>query len=138
VNLYYEITLAVGTSGTIAAWYIWQTPIGKTAWPIFAGVVALMSIIKPFLKLPEKIEDFSKLHTGYKELFYDLDKQRREIEDYRGLTKESLAASADAQERYKKLALTDEKPNEKLLNTCFEEVKKKTQKFESWYQKFIA
>lgn len=138
INLYYEIVLAVGASGTIAAWYVWQTPLGKAAWPIFAAVVAVLSILKPILKLPEKIEKLSKLQVGYKELYYELDKWKRVMEENKGLTPEVLKASAEAQERYRRLAIEDEAPDDKILTKCFEEVKKRTSAFADWYQKYIA
>jgi hypothetical protein len=138
INLYYEIVLAVGTSGTVAAWYVWQTSLGKTAWPIFGGVVALLSILKPILKLPEKVEKLSKLQTGYTELYYELDRLRRAMEENGGLTSEILTASAAAQERYRKLAIDDEVPDEKLLKKCFAEVKRLTTAFSEWYPRYIA
>ena len=139
VNLYYEIVLAVGTSGTVAAWYVWGTPFGKTVWPIFAGSVALLSILKPILKIPEKIERLSKLQTGYTELFYELEKSKRVMEEQKGLAPGVVESSAAAQERYRKLAMQDETPpNEKLLQKCFSEVKRRTAAFPDWYQKYIA
>lgn len=138
INLYYEIVLAVGTSGTIAAWYLWETPLGKRAWPIFAGGVAILSIIKPILKLPERIEKLSKLQISYTELFYELGKWKRAMEENRGLTSEVLKGSADAQERYRRLAIEDEIPNKALLAKCFQEVKQKTPTFNDWYQKYVA
>jgi hypothetical protein len=138
VNMYYEIALAVGTSGTIAALYIWKTPVGEIAWPIFAGVVALLSIIKPILKLPEKIEKLSKLQIGYTELYYELDKLKRAMEENRGLTQDILKSSAEAQERYMKLAIDDEVPEEKALKKSFQDVNQKTKIFTDWYQESIA
>jgi hypothetical protein len=138
INRFYDVVLAIGTSGTVAAWYVWETPLGKKAWPIFAGVVLILSIIKPILRLPDKQEKLSKLKFGYTELYYELDKWKRAIEENKGLTPKVLKASAEAQERYRRLAIEDESPNKKLLTKCFEEVKRKTPSFTDWYQKYIA
>jgi hypothetical protein len=138
INLYYEIVLAVGTSGTIAAWYVWETPLGKRAWLIFAGVVAVLSILKPILKLTEKIEKLTKLQVGYTELYYELAKWKRTMEENRGLTPEVLKASGEAQERFIRLATDDEVPNPKFLRKCFNEVKRQAPAFGDWYQKYIA
>jgi len=138
VNLYYEIVLAVGTSGTVAAWYVWETGFGKTVWPIFGGTVALLSILKPILKIPERIERLSKLQTGYSELYYELEQSKRTMEEQKGLPPDVLKSSAAAQARYRKLAMEDEVPHEKLLQRCFDEVKRKTAAFPDWYQKYIA
>lgn len=137
-NLYYEIALAIGTSGTVAAWYIWKTPPGNTVWPIIAGLVALLSILKPILNLSKRVEALTKLHVSYTELFYDLDKVKRNIEADCIVTKEILEPYAEAHERIKGLALEDEKPREKLLNKCYEHVESITPPFDQWYQSCIG
>jgi hypothetical protein len=53
-NRYIEIVLAVGTSTAIAAWAIWTlNSWAKVFWAGFSGVITLLAITKPFLKMPE-------------------------------------------------------------------------------------
>ncbi|HEX8138504.1 MAG TPA: hypothetical protein VF544_13130 [Pyrinomonadaceae bacterium] len=137
-NLYYEIGLAIGTSGTVAAWYLWKTPLGAAVWPVIAGAVAVMSILKPLLNLSKRVETYSKLYVGYTELFYDLQQVKKKIEASGSVTDEILEPYAQADERFKKLALEDEKAKEKLLNNCVAYVKKRNPPFEQWYQSHIV
>lgn len=71
-NTAYEIALAIGTSGAIAAWPIWQNGVGQSMWAIFAGSIAILVILKPFLQFSNKIERYSKLYASWGELYYIL------------------------------------------------------------------
>ncbi|MGH8491442.1 MAG: hypothetical protein ACREXS_21930 [Gammaproteobacteria bacterium] len=135
-NFVYEILLAVGASGTVAGWYLWQTPVGKTSWALFAGLVALMSILKPILQVPKAIERYSKLHTGYCDLVYDFRELVDDIQSYGGITQTMRDSLAKAKGRYRDLAPQDDpKPSAKLLRKCQAEVKKKVPSFEEWCPK---
>lgn len=64
-NTVYEIVIAVGTSGTVGSWAIWSEGVGKSTWIVIGAIVALLTVIKPFLKLAERIEQKSTLATKY-------------------------------------------------------------------------
>jgi hypothetical protein len=132
-NLVYEVALAVGASSTVAGWYIWQTPAGKTSWAVFAGVVAVLAIIKPILQLSKEIERYSKLFVGYSDLFYDYRYLVDAIKVKGGITKELRELTPKAENRYKELALQDDpKPSKRLLLSCQREVQKKAAPFRDW------
>lgn len=140
-NLAYDIILAVGASGvgasgTVVSWQLLQTPVGKTSWALFAGLVAIMSILKPILQIPEKIERYSKLHTGYCDLFYDFRELVENVNSTGGITQEMTDSLDRTRKRYRDLALQDEvKPNIKLLRKCQSEVNRKTPLFDEWCPK---
>ena len=135
-NLLYEVVLAIGASGTVAGWYLWQTPSGKTAWALFAGLVAILSILKPILQLPKEIERYSKLHTGYSSLYYDLREHVDEIQNDGGITTTRKTALMEASKRYKDLALQDDpNPSKRLLERCQSEVNRVTPSFDEWHSK---
>ena len=135
-NLLYEVVLAIGASGTVAGWYLWQTPAGKTSWALFAGFVAILSILKPILQLPKEIERYSKLHTGYSALFYDLRDLIDEIQNDGGITPAREKSVAEAQKKYRELALQDDpKPSQRLLRQCQAEVNRLTPSFDDWLSK---
>lgn len=135
-NLVYETLLALGVSGTVAGWYLWQTPAGKTSWALFAGLVAIMSILKPILQVPKAIERYSKLQTGYCDLFYD---QRELVDDIQingGVTEAMTDSLAKSKERYRALALKDDaKFSQRLLRKCQAEVNRRVPSFKDWCPK---
>jgi len=134
-NLAYEIALAIGASSTIAAWSIFHDwAAGKKLWAVYSGLVALLAILKPILQIPSQIERYSKLHVGYKDLFYDLDQMVDDIRAAETITEEMLKTRAAAKKRYKDLALQDEtNVSRKLLEKCFNEVLVEKSVEDFWY-----
>lgn len=133
-NRAYEIIIAIGSSTTVAGWLIWQTEIGKVSWAIFAGIVAVLTIIKPILQLPKEIERYSKLHTGYCDLYYDYRHIVDEVKAGGGITKKLSESTAKAENRYRELALQDdEKPSMRLLRKCQTAVKQRVDSFDKWW-----
>lgn len=125
LNTFYEIILAIGTSTTVAAWTYWNVPGDKNFWTIFAGIIAVLAIIKPFLPLSREIERFSNLHTGYSDLFYDLKRLVDDIKVAKCITKEFVETYKNTDKRYKALALKDDPRHRKRLKAkCEEEVRK--------------
>lgn len=138
-NLVYEIALAVGTSGAVGAWYIWQTATGMVTWAVVGGLISVLAVIKPILQLPKQIESYSKLYVAYSELYYDYKNLIDEVEVAGGLSLAMEETLKAAQGRYKDLALKDEpKPSEKLLQRCQADVNRKVPKFKSWYPEHIG
>ncbi len=74
VNLWYEGILAFGTSATVAAWSIWQEAAGERLWVAIGVVVALLSIIKPVVKLSDEVKRLTSLATKYAALQIDFQK----------------------------------------------------------------
>lgn len=64
--------LALGTSGAVASWALWSTPIGALAWQILAAVVALVTVLRPLFDFPRRIERYSGLFGRYTDLYYEL------------------------------------------------------------------
>jgi len=71
VNFWYEVTLAVGTSGTVAGWAFWKFPIADVVWPVLGGIVSVLAIIKPILGLSSRIEKLTTLFANYSTLLID-------------------------------------------------------------------
>lgn len=139
-NLWYEILLAVGASGSvIAGWYIWKTSVGQPVWAVFSGAVAVLAILKPILQIPAKVERYSMLFTGYAALTYDYKKLTDEIKATRGITPEMRELLSKADERFRELNLKDDpKPKEKLLRECQATVNKHAPNFDVWYPQQTA
>jgi hypothetical protein len=118
-----EISLAVGTSGTIGAWAFWKTGYGQYAWTAVAGLAAILAVLKPILALPKPIERYTKLFAGYSDLYYDLEQISNEVKITGALSRDTLKSYNRALDRFRKLSIDDDaKPDEKLRRKCFEEV----------------
>lgn len=132
-NRYYEIAIAIGTSTAVAGWHVWQTPAGKTVWAFFGALVAVLTIVKPILQLAKDIERYSKLHTGYSDLFYDYRHIIDEVKARGGINKQTAGAAAAAEKRYRDLALQDDpKPLAKLVDECFAAIEARSEPFDKW------
>lgn len=69
LNLGMEIVVAATASGSaVSSWVLWQEPAGKWLWGGLLGIAALISIVKPFIRLDLKIEKYSKLLSEYRSL----------------------------------------------------------------------
>jgi hypothetical protein len=122
-NAIYEGILSLGASGSIAAWSLWRTGAGEHVWAIFAGFVAVLVVLKPFFRLTHKVEQLTKLHTGYGDLHFDLDRVVREINRTKRLSKECIAAADEALSRFKRLAHEAEvNPSSRLLGALQQQV----------------
>lgn len=135
LNDTYEAALAVGASGTIGSWQIWDsTGVGGKLWAAFGGVVALLVVLKPFFRLAQKAERSGRLYVGYKDLYFDLQILIEDIErnDF-VITPEMQAMLTTARNRYKTLALGDEVlPVGRLLRESQQQVNQEIAPFSQW------
>jgi hypothetical protein len=134
-NLTFEIIIAIGTSGVIAGWAIWSsTTFGKYFWPGFAGFVAVLTILKPILQLPLRIERYSKLWSGYNELAFDIGIKIEEVNIKREqmLSLETFRIQCDRRLRDLR-SMDDHKPNIKKLSKCEDNAIKQVPIENLWY-----
>lgn len=133
-NLIYEIILALGASGSVAAgWYIWRTSYGQPVWAVISSLAAALAIIKPILRLPEQVERYSKLHTGYASLTFDYEEIVGKIKELGGITSEMDERINEASSRMKSLGMDDDpQPSEALLRKCQDAIKKVVPAFDDW------
>lgn len=68
-----ELVLAVSApSSAISGLWLWDYEWGKLSWKILAIVAAVVAIIKPLLKLTEKMRKMEESLSGYRALDHDL------------------------------------------------------------------
>lgn len=73
LNSFIEIVLAITTSSSaVAALWFWNTSLGQEIWKYVLVVSAILAIIKPVIKLTEKVQQYEELLTGYRSLENDL------------------------------------------------------------------
>lgn len=137
VNRVYEIVLAVATSGTVAGaiadWSIWQTNYGRTV-TLFAGaVIAIATVIKPVLKLPEEIQRLSTLETSFHSLLLDFRLLIFEIKNKHALTEEILKTYKTTYGKVKELIhKEDPDPPDHIVKLLCEEVKREISVKDLW------
>jgi len=72
-NFFIEIVLAITTSSSaVAALWLWNTSFGKEIWKYVLVLSALLAVIKPIIKLTEKVQQYEEVLTGYRGLENDL------------------------------------------------------------------
>jgi hypothetical protein len=134
INKVYEIVLAIGTSAAIAGWAVFQENPGKTFWAIFSGIVTILVILKPILQIPQDIEYFTNLHTGYRALVVNLRAIVTKIKRQEGLTPQMVEIFDATQKQYEGLSLKEEtKPNRKVLDKYKREVAEEIRASDLWY-----
>ena len=73
LNRVLEIILAVAAPGSaVAMLFIRETSIGKIIWGPLAVVAAFVAVVKPFLKLDERLQQYEKKYNLRSEIFYKL------------------------------------------------------------------
>jgi hypothetical protein len=134
LNLTLDIIVAIGTSGAIAAWNIWQDGPGTFVWKSLASVATLVALIKPFLTLPKEIERYSELVAGWAGVFYDLKQITVKMRTSGAITDEIWCAFEPTQQRVKELGVKDDPNiNKRLQRRCFEEIKQQIPSDALWW-----
>ena len=121
IHLLFEITIAIGTTGSIAAWAVWKSSWGEYAWVAITGLATLLAVVKPILAPAKRIEICTRQHQGWLSLYYAVDKLLLSIRQETGWTKETRKRFDTIYDRSVQLHQEDEKcPNERLVRRCFD------------------
>jgi len=138
-NLTIECCLAIGTSGAIGAWAIWNDSIGMHIWAVMTGCVTLLAILKPILQFSAHIERYSKLHSSYSVLFHDIKRLVSDIDMNGSVTQDIVKSLRHAEERFKSLAPDDDpNPSKTLLEKYYNEVIAEIPAQDLWGYNLIA
>jgi hypothetical protein len=134
LNTGIDIGLAIAAPSAAGSWAIWQSGLGAYVWTVIAAVGGLVAIVKPFLQLPQKVDQYSKTRTGYSDLYFDLLQLARDVSATRNITEaEWNDKYVDASTRFQKLAADDDPvEKEKLLDRCVEAARKEIERENFW------
>lgn len=139
VNLVMDIVVAIGTSGAVAAWNIWQHGQATLVWKTLAAIATLVAIAKPFLNLSKKIERYSELVTGWAATFYDIRHLTVRIRTSNVIDQNTWAEFETAQQRVKELGIKDDPSvNRQLQRQCFDEIKQRLPSESLWWPEDIS
>jgi hypothetical protein len=128
-----EVILALTASGTVGGWAIWTSGWGTLTWKVLGCISTALAVLKPVLGLSKQIELYSKVYTGYSNLFFDLKSLVNDVQSTHSITSESRKTAKLAQDRYKSLAVQiDVPPKKKLLKKCMDEVNQQIPTGDLW------
>ncbi|MDE2166103.1 MAG: hypothetical protein KGJ66_07175 [Alphaproteobacteria bacterium] len=112
-----EFILAITASGTgIGSWEAFQAGIGHDVWVALATASALIAILKPIVKLADRVERYAKLHGEYSKLFATLQSVAGQVRMNQSFTPELQKVHQTAQATFSKLADDDDpSPSARVL-----------------------
>lgn len=125
VNLVMEFMIAAfASSSAVAGFALWSSETGKVAWQLLAAVAATLAILKPLLRLTDKIKLLEEIIAGYRVLEHDLRKIEISIKQRRVYDEELRVRFAAALDRMDELASKNDENHvdRKLKRRCQEEV----------------
>ncbi len=80
IEFYCEVALAItASSSAIAALPVWTSPGGHTVWGVLTTITAVIAVVKPFLKLSDRMKVYENLCGQYRRLVGDLMHLKRDI-----------------------------------------------------------
>jgi len=121
LNSFIEIVLAITTSSSaVAVLWLWNTPLGQDIWKYAVVVSAILAVIKPVIKLTEKVQQYEEVLTGYRGLENDIKiivVQINQSKKYGTLHRTKLLEALTRQGELLKKS-PEAKPEKKLLDKC--------------------
>jgi hypothetical protein len=118
-----KIFVAVTTSGTVAAWGVWQDL--EWVWKILSGISAVFAISMPILGYPKLIETMSELAGKWGELRIEYEDMYLIVNGQTHDAKAMLNSYRKLRNATKELEYKETKTSldKKLVKKCYEEVK---------------
>lgn len=127
LNSFIEIILAITTSSSaVAVLWLWNTTLGQEIWKYVLVISAVLAIIKPVIKLTEKVQQYEEVLTGYRGLESDLKiivVQIKQSKRYGAPHKTKLVEAVARQGELSKKS-PEAKLESKLENKCKAQVEK--------------
>lgn len=130
INYCIEIPLALFASSAVGGLAFWGTFTGGILWNFLGVCAAIMAVIKPFLKLPERIEQRGKMLADYCSIENDLEiitkliyQDRKYDEKLRRRYLRALEKKGKIRDKY--VGTSYMKNSEKIVNRCRERIDKR-------------
>ena len=122
----WEVMIALGTSSAIASWAFWKESLGEYAWLALSAVATILAILKPIFNWAKDIERYGKLFAGHGDVLFDLERLAQRASATQTFDKAARDRYDEVIVRYGKLfAEDDPSPNRKLVESCYEDVKRR-------------
>jgi hypothetical protein len=123
-NLLMEIFIAVGATGSgVAGFAVWQMNGGKFVWGVISGASIILAIVKPLLRLTERVEGYAKLYGEYTSAFERMKILVDDIQIERALSSSAIRLFQQLRTRVVELSkLGDPHQNRNLVRRLQSEV----------------
>lgn len=127
INNSIEIPLALLASSSVTTMFFWTTPTGTVIWTALSFLTAVLAVVKPFLKLPEKIEQRGQMMADFCLIETELEKIKKGISSSRryspALRRQYLKVLDLKGDIKKKCLGANALPaSQKIKDECFEKV----------------
>jgi hypothetical protein len=125
-NFWLELVLAATATGSaIAGFTFWQTRLGQPIWQSLMVAAALGALVKPLLRLTERVKTAQEAAGAYRGVEYDLRRIEVAIKQSRTYDRPLQERFANVLERMSEVATKDHghlRVNKRLLTKCQAEV----------------
>lgn len=88
INFWLEIIIAISASTAIAKFAIWKTETGSLIWSLIAGIAVFLAVIKPFMKLTDRIKRIENVLTKYRLIKHEFGILRIDISENKSYNNE--------------------------------------------------
>ena len=104
---------------------VWGSDEGTWVLGSLVAASAIISAIRPVLRIADKMDRYSKLHYGYTELFYRIESLVSEMRVAERIDEDKLAKASELSDRFRALELEgDAYQNQKKLLKDQEEIER--------------
>jgi len=119
-----DLVTGLTSSSGIAGLWFWSSGPGRTWWAVFGGLGALSTLLKPALRMVERVSTYEEVVRGYAVLRYDLGRLADKIRKARGFSVDLEQEFEEALDRRRGLIEKepDRSPDEQLARECQERV----------------
>jgi hypothetical protein len=100
-----DIVVAIASSAAFASLAVWKSQIGINFFSVVLGTSALISALRPVLRMTERIDRCAKLHYGYLEVYYRIQSLTSDMQTEDRVSDEHRTRASDISERYRALEL---------------------------------
>ena len=118
------MVLNITASSAIAKFAIWKTEAGSFVWSVIAGIAVILAVIKPFMKLTDRIKRIENVLTKYRLIKHEFGILRIDINEKKCYNDEHKKILRDL--LLKEKELIEKQPenyiSNRLRNICTEEV----------------
>jgi len=123
-NFRIELVLAISVSSGVAGLWFWETLVGGIIWKIIITVAAFTAVVKPLIKLSERIQEQSIILAAWRELDDELHKLCILVTQCRKYDSELQNRFLSLMEKKSDISKreTAEAIDEKLRKKCFDRV----------------
>ena len=127
LNTSLDIVLAIAApASAVAGLWFWTEPGGAVVWRALTAIAAVVAVVKPLLRLTEKIKNLEVSLAGYTMLTHDLEEIRTAIAQEKRYDAGHLALLKKAIQRegFLKISRFEARDNERVKQLCQQEVLK--------------